>query len=161
MSLLKLNPLERYIHRMVSFFYDDLVMSHILSYIGTRKPVSDTLVPGVYVILDVSMSSWRTTRKLVFILNRFKIIHRDGNRVMISRMEKGIWLNPYTETIHRVNQIETIKLEHAIWKWIQPKHKLDCLFTKKEWFTFTFLEKHKRYMEDIHEEIHTWWSNFV
>jgi hypothetical protein len=145
---------------MTKFFYDDLVMTHILSYIGTRKSVSETLLPGVYVLLNVSMSSWRTTRKLVLILNRFKIISRDGNRVMLSRMEQDVWLNPYMETIHRVNNIETIKLDKAVWKCIQPKHKLDCLFTRKEWFSFSLYELCKRYMDEIDEDIHRWWSNY-
>ena len=145
---------------MTKFFYDDLVMTHILSYIGTRKSVSETLLPGVYVLLNVSMSSWRTTRKLVLILNRFKIISRDGNRVMLSRMEQDVWLNPYMETIHRVNNIETIKLDKVVWKCIQPKHKLDCLFTSKEWFSFSLYERCKRYMDEIDEDIHPWWCNY-
>lgn len=147
-----------------SFYYDGLVMSHILSYIGMRKPVGERISVGVYTILNPNMSKWRTTQKLSLGLERFKISERIGNRVVIAKLENGIWSMPTFQDVHVYKGTETIQFGYnkpAIWKWIQPKHKLECLYTKKEWLSFTETEKIKRYCDVINEEIHQWWLNYV
>jgi hypothetical protein len=147
-----------------TFYYDGLVMSHILSYIGTRKPIGERISVGIYTILNPNMSKWRTTQKLALGLVKFKITERIGNTVIISKLENEIWSMPTMQDVHTFNGIETIRFGYnkpAVWKWIQPKHKLECLFTKKEWLTFTLNEKIKRYCEAINEPVHQWWLNYV
>lgn len=147
-----------------TFYYDGLVMSHILSYLGMRKPISDRIGVGVYTILTPNMSKWRTTQKLALGLDKFKITERIGNTVVISKLENGIWTMPTMQDVHMFKGVETIRFGYnkpAVWKWIQPKHKLDCLFTKKEWLSLTLNQKIKRYCEDINEEVHQWWLNYV
>ena len=145
-----------------SFYYDGLVMSHILSYIGMRKPIGERISVGVYTILT---PKWRTSQqKLVLGLDRFKIIERIGNTVIISKLENGIWTMPSMQDVHIFKGIETIRFGYnkpAVWKWIQPKHKLECLFTKKEWLSFTLNEKNDRYIQEINEDIHKWWAHYV
>ena len=145
-----------------SFYFDDLVMGSILSFIGTRKRIEQQLTVGVYVILNVDLSKWRTTNKLVLCFHRFKISGDDGNRVIISKMKNGVWCKPTIEDIHIVDGIETIKYNlPAVWRWIKPKHKLESLFTKKEWLSLSEKDKIKRYCTEINEDIHEWWHNFI
>ena len=145
-----------------TFYFDGLVMSHILSYLGTRKAVGERISVGVYTILT---PKWRTSQqKLVLGLDRFKIIERIGNTVIISKLENGIWTMPSMQDVHIFKGIETIRFGYnkpAVWKWIQPKHKLECLFTKKEWLSLTLNEKNDRYIQEINEDIHKWWAHYV
>lgn len=147
---------------MSKFYFDGLVMSNILSFIGTRKAVSQQITVGVYTIVNVNMSKWRTTQKLSLGLELFKISERIGNRVIISKLENGIWSMPTFKDIHVFKGTETIKNNQTtVWRWIQPKHKVECLFTKKEWLSFSLADKVKRYCTEINEEIHQWWMNYV
>jgi hypothetical protein len=147
---------------MSKFYFDGLVMSNILSFIGTRKSVGQQITVGVYSTLNVNMSKWRTTNKLVLRLERFKISERIGNRVIVSKWENGVWSMPNIQDVHTFKGVETIKNNRpAVWRWIQPKHKLECLFTKKEWLTFSLTDKAKRYCAEINEDIHQWWINYV
>lgn len=146
---------------MSKLYFDGLIMSNIMSFIGTRKQVGPQITLGVYTILNANMSKWRTTHKLSLGFERFKISERIGNRVIISKMVNDVWDMPNIQDVHVFKGIETIKFGNQPWRWIQPKHKLECLFTKKEWFSFTQTEKTKRYCTEINEEIHQWWLNYV
>ena len=147
---------------MSKFYFDGLIMSNIVSFIGTRKSVGQQITVGVYSTLNVNMSKWRTTNKLVLRLERFKISERMGNRVIVSKWENGVWSMPNIQDVHMFKGVETIKNNQpAVWRWIQPKHKLECLFTKKEWLTFSLTDKAKRYCTEINEDIHQWWINYV
>jgi hypothetical protein len=144
------------------YYFDDLVMGSILSFIGTRKRIEQQLTVGVYVILTANMSKWRTTNKIVMCFHRFKISQRIGNRVIISKMKNDEWCKPTIEDIHIVDGIETVKYNlPAVWRWIKPKHKLESLFTKKEWLSLSEKDKIKRFCTEINEDKDEWWLNFI
>ena len=143
---------------VINMYFTELVMSNIISFTGSRKPVEDTIICGVYVILNVDILMLHQTHKLGLTLQKFKVTQRNGNYVMVYENDecKG---NSYEVSV--IDGIETIMFGTAKWRWIKPVHKLDSLFNKKEWTEFTLIEKCKRYDQEVNQETNHWWLRYV
>ena len=137
-------------------YFSELVMDLIISFTGSRKPVEDTIICGVYVILNVDTLMLHQTHKLVLSLKKFKVTQRNGNYVMVYDESKG---NSYEVRV--IDGVETIMFGDAKWRWIKPVHKLDSLFNMKEWKEFTLIDKCKRYDLEVNNETKHWWLRYV
>jgi len=118
--------------------FDGLIRTTIVSYTDKRFPAGKQLTTGVYVMMNVTPSQ--------YIFNKFKIVERHSNHVMLSRLKNGKWSEPSKRDINIINGVEAIHGVDA-WLWIKPFHKLDTLFTKQEWETLSMEDKHQRYNE--------------
>jgi hypothetical protein len=129
--------------------FDGLIRTTIVSYTDKRFPVGKQLTTGVYVMMDIS-PGYHLARtqapSFQYIFNRYKIVERHENHVMLSRLKNGKWGEPSKRDISIINGVEAI-YGACVWKWIKPNHKLDTLFTKQEWETFSLEDKCKRYNE--------------
>jgi hypothetical protein len=142
--------------------FDELVLENILSFTGSRKPVEDTIICGVYVILNVDILQLHQTHKLGLSLQRFKVTQRNDNYVMVYRFENGEWCKGKSYEVCVINGVETVQFGLGKkWRWIKPVHKLDTLFTRKEWRDFTLTEKCKRYDRVVNQETTHWWTRYV
>lgn len=119
--------------------FDGLIRTTIVSYTDKRFPAGKQLTTGVYVVMDIAPLFQYT-------FNRYKIVERHENHVMLSRLKNGKWCEPYKRDISIINGVEAI-YGACVWKWIKPIHKLDTLFTKQEWETLSLEDKCKRYNE--------------
>jgi hypothetical protein len=118
--------------------FDGLIRTTIVSYTDKRFPAGKQLTTGVYVMMDIAPFG--------YIFNRYKIVERHANHVMLSRLKNGKWGEPFRRDISIINGVEAI-YGVCVWKWIKPFHKLDTLFTKQEWKTLSLEDKCQRYNE--------------
>ena len=129
----------------MNYYFDDLVMSEIISYCGL-KPQEDTFSVGVYVLIEKVFIPLHE-RPLIN-SQLYRISRRTDNCVWISnKYFSNTWSKPTRMKIYNINGIET--LEGGKYKGlpITSKCRLDSIFTKSQWKNLTTYEKLARYLK--------------
>ena len=130
----------------MSYYFDDLVKSEIISYCGL-KPQEDTFSVGVYVLIK-KVNIPLHPGILCIVKNVYRISRRTENYVWISnKYMSNQWSEPICMKIFYINGIETLECGKYKGLSITSKCRLDSIFTKHQWETLTNQAKLARYLK--------------
>ena len=126
-------------------YFDDLVMSEIISYCGLKQ-AEDKLTPGVYVFMErieYPVYVRGTINNQLYLISR-----RTEKYAWVSNNYYGDgWSVPHRIKIRNLNGVETLQRGKAKGLPLTPKTKLDVIFSKHLWETLTLEEKLERYLK--------------
>jgi hypothetical protein len=126
-------------------YFDDLVMSEIISYCGLKQ-AEDKLTPGVYVFMErieYPVYVRGTINNQLYLISR-----RTEKYAWVSNNCYFFgWTEPHRMKIRHLNGMETLQRGKAKGLPLTPKTKLDVIFSKHLWETLTLEEKLERYLK--------------
>jgi hypothetical protein len=126
-------------------YFDDLVMSEIISYCGL-KPQENTFSVGVYVLIEKVYIPLH--ERPLITAQVFRISRRNDKYVWISnKYLSNQWSKPTRMKIYYINGIETLEGEKYNGLPITSKCRLDSIFTKNLWNSLTMQEKYTRFLK--------------
>ena len=128
------------------YYFDELVMSEILSYCGL-KPQEDMFSVGMYVLIE---KVYIPLHPHVPFINKqvYRISKRNDNYVWISnKYLSDEWSEPTCMKIYYINGIETLERGKHKGLPITSKCRLDSIFTESLWENLTNTEKLARYLK--------------
>ena len=126
-------------------YFDDLVMSMIISYCGL-KPQENTFSVGVYVLIEKVYIPLHETPLISS--QMYRISKRNDNYVWVSnKYLSNKWSKPTRMKIYYINGIETLEGEKYNGLPITSKCRLDSIFTKTLWNSLTMQEKYTRFLK--------------
>ena len=130
------------------YYFDDLVMSEIISYCGL-KPQEDMFTVGVYVLIKKVNIRLHPGPGVPFINKQLYLISkRTNDYVWISnKYMSNEWSEPTPMKIFYTNGIETLQRRKDKGLPITSKCRLDTIFTKHQWETLTNQAKLARYLK--------------
>jgi hypothetical protein len=127
------------------YYFDDLVMSEIISYCGI-KPVEDAFTTGVYVLIErveFPLINRGFINKQVYLISR-----RTEKYAWVSHDYFGSgWSEPKRMKIRNIDGIETLQRGKSKGLPLTPKSKMDVIFNKQLWDALSLEEKLERYLK--------------
>jgi len=127
------------------YYFDDLVMSEIISYCGLKQ-AEDKLTIGIYVMIE--RCQYPPYVRGFINKQLYLISHRTEKYAWVSNDYYGSgWSYPTRIKIRNLNGIETLQRGKSKGLPITPKSKLDVIFTKHLWETLTIEEQLERYLK--------------